>query len=143
MKKIFPDIVAFLLIFLFTYTSINKLYSLDSFTAVLKAMPVIKPVAFILTWLIPSVELVVVALLFFPVTRLLGLQCSTALLLLFTLYLFYALAVSDDLPCSCGGIISSMTWKQHLLFNSTLILLTVTAVLFARRLEKKQKILLQ
>jgi putative oxidoreductase len=38
-------------------------------------------------------------------------------MLLFTFYILYMLLFEKHLPCSCGGVLKEMTWKQHLVFN--------------------------
>jgi len=34
-----------------------------------------------------------------------------------TVYLALMLGTEKHLPCSCGGAIESLTWRQHILFN--------------------------
>jgi putative oxidoreductase len=42
------------------------------------------------------------------------------------------------LPCSCGGVISSMSWKQHLVFNVHCIAINIVAInLFKRDMQQK------
>lgn len=106
-----------LLILLFTYAAVSKLSDYEHFVRVLGESPLIHKGADITGWLLPAAELVLVLLLFFPVTRKAGFVFSFFLLLLFTLYLIYMLLFSANLPCSCGGVISKMSWKQHVLFN--------------------------
>jgi hypothetical protein len=38
-----------------------------------------------------------------------------------------------DLPCSCGGIISSLSWRQHIIFNGVFILLAITGIIFSKQ----------
>lgn len=52
---------------------------------------------------------------------------------LFTLYVFYALFIVDQPTCSCGGIIENLSPKQHLLFNSACMILSLIAILTLRK----------
>jgi uncharacterized membrane protein YphA (DoxX/SURF4 family) len=113
--------VSSLLILLFAYTASSKLFDHPTFEATLSRTPFISPGAAILAWLVPLSELVLVLLLFFPQTRRAGLYCSIVLLLVFTVYLVAALLSGEHLPCSCGGVISGMSWGLHVAFNLVFI----------------------
>jgi hypothetical protein len=56
-------------------------------------------------------------------------------MILFTAYIIGLFSIDKELPCSCGGIIALLSWKQHLVFNSVFILLNALAI----RLQKKEK----
>jgi Ni/Fe-hydrogenase subunit HybB-like protein len=116
----FPLIVASALILLFAYTASAKLYDQVLFESVLSQSPWLRPYATFLSWGVPCVELVIVALLYFPSSRRLGLFASFALLSSFTVYIIAMLLFSPHLPCMCGGIISSMSWGAHLGVNAVL-----------------------
>jgi hypothetical protein len=47
---------------------------------------------------------------------------------IFTVYIGCMLLFAPDLPCSCGGIIRQLSWKQHLLLNLFLLVLAGIAV---------------
>lgn len=114
-----------LLILLFTYTAISKLTEFEKFVRVLDESPLIHKGADTIGWLLPVTELIVVLLLFFEQTRKAGLYASLLLLVLFTLYLLYMVLFVADLPCSCGGVLSKMSWKQHVLFNLFFIVINL------------------
>jgi hypothetical protein len=67
--------------------------------------------------MIPSVEIGISLLLVIPNLRKPGLLFSASLMSLFTLYIAYMLLFTPELPCSCGGILNSLGWKEHLIFN--------------------------
>lgn len=117
-----------LLILLFTYTAVSKLSDYTHFVRVLGESPLIHKGADIIGWLLPVTELVIVLLLFFPATRKAGFVFSFYLLVLFTLYLIYMLLFAADLPCSCGGVISKMSWKQHVWFNVFFICVSIAGI---------------
>jgi hypothetical protein len=68
-----------------------------------------------------------------PRTRKLGLYISLGLMMAFTGYISYMMIFIPDLPCSCGGVISKMTWGQHLIFNVFFMLLALTGILLNRK----------
>ncbi len=123
------EIICGLLILLFVYTALSKLLAYRSFTTVLGKSPLIQGKAALVAWLLPTIELIASALLLMPSTRKMGLYASFFLMLLFTLYIAYMLLFTQNLPCSCGGAIGRLTWKQHLVFN---ILFTALAFVGAR-----------
>lgn len=146
LKQPIINFISFLLIFLFVYTASSKLMDMHAFRAVLAAMPGIKAFAGFIAVAIPLAELLTAMLLVMPVTRKTGLFCSALLLLLFTFFLLYMLMTADHLPCSCGGVISSMSWQQHIAFNLFFTALSVIAFYYlqkARREQTKQTSLLQ
>ena len=126
-----------LLILLFTYTAVSKLSDYTHFVRVLGESPLIHNGADMIGWLLPVAELVIVLLLFFPLTKKAGFVISFFLLLLFTLYLIYMLLFAAELPCSCGGVISKMSWKQHVWFNVFFIGVSVLGIIS----NKKYKVL--
>jgi hypothetical protein len=42
------------------------------------------------------------------------------------------IAFDPELPCSCGGILQSMNWTQHLIFNIFFTLLGLGAIAFEK-----------
>ena len=118
MKRVVTtELISSLLILLFVYTGLSKVLSIEHFRAVLGQSPVISSGAGMLAWQVPLTELGIALLLFFPATRLFGLWASLVLLCFFTLYLVYVLVFVPHLPCSCGGVIGSLGWKEHVVFN--------------------------
>jgi hypothetical protein len=120
--------ISSLLIFLFGYTAISKLLSIDRFEAVLEQSPLIASGAALLSWQIPLAELCIVLLLIFSTTKRLGLWASALLLSVFTVYLVYMVLFSPHLPCSCGGVISTMSWPVHIGFNVVCIGATLVGI---------------
>ena len=90
-----------------------------------------------LAWAIPVSELCITLLLLLHSMRLLAFALSLGLMLVFTYYVVYVLSYAQQLPCSCGGVIQSFTWQQHLVFNICLLLLAAAAVVFQFRVNKK------
>jgi hypothetical protein len=132
-RKAIVDVIAALLILLFTYTAVSKLMGLDLFRILLAQAPGIGDQASWLYIVIPAVELIIAALLFFPATRLKGLYASFVLMLSFTVYVGYMVNIGGNLPCSCGGVISAMTWQQHLYFNILFTLAALAGIILHRK----------
>lgn len=126
-RMIVPAIAA-LLIFLFTYTAVSKLVDLASFQRVLEGSPLLATGAGALAILLPLAELGTSLLLLFPRTRLAGLLLALSLLVLFTSYLGYMVLYAPHRPCSCGGVIRALSWKEHLVFNLVFLGLTSLAL---------------
>ncbi len=137
MKKIILiDIISALFILLFVYTATSKIIEHRSFQTVLSQSPMIGNKASVLSWALPMSELFAAVLLFFPAMRKFGFIFSFFLMLVFSSYIIYMILFSKNLPCSCGGVISQMTWYQHLIFN---IFFTVLAA-FALRITFRNKL---
>jgi len=129
-KDSIPGIVAALLILLFSYTAFSKLLEHDKFVFQMRLshFPLLHYTAGFLAWFLPVLEFAITVLLILPATRLFGLYSSVALLSVFTVYIVVMLLSGRSLPCTCGGIISRLSWKGHLLFNSFFILASVVAI---------------
>jgi hypothetical protein len=132
-KKIAIEIISSLLILLFIYTALSKLLDFTAFKSVLSQSPFIGNKAAVVALALPITEIMVALLLFVPRTRLWGFYGATVLMTAFTLYLAYMILFTPDLPCSCGGVLKQMTWKQHLAFNIFFFLLSLTATLLERK----------
>ena len=129
MKRIVTiDLISSLLIFLFSYTAISKLLSIHRFEAVLGQSPLISSGAPLLAWQVPLAELGIVLLLIFYSTRKWGLWASLVMFSFFTVYLGYMVLFTPTLPCSCGGLISTMSWPVHIGFNVFCIGLTLVGI---------------
>lgn len=127
------DIISGVLLLLFLYTALSKLFDYETFRFVLKKSPLLYRFAGFIAIALPIAELLVVLLLFIPRTRLTGLYAAFFLILLFTGYLVYMIAFTPDLPCNCGGVLKLLTWKQHIFFNLFFILLSLTGILLYKR----------
>lgn len=132
-RRTIVEVISALFILLFLYTALSKSYEITNTVVVLKYTRIFKPVATEFAWGVVIIEYIVTGLLFIPRTKKIGLYASLILMLTFTVYIISMLAFIPNLPCSCGGIISKMTWKQHLFFNLAFILLALAAILLNRK----------
>jgi len=137
--KIHPAlfIIATILIILFFYTAVSKLLDMAEFRKQLanQTLPAwsIGP----LLWIIPICELLVSALLTMSSTRLIGFYLSTVLMFIFTVYMGLVLSnIFDRIPCSCGGVLSSMGFVAHFFFNLFFLTLSIVGIYISHAQRK-------
>jgi hypothetical protein len=130
-KKWIADACAFALIFLFVYTASAKFFRIDVFEFQLQRFPWIKRMALLVAWGVPAAELIVAGLLLMGRKRTVGFYAALSLMVLFTLYLALMLGSQEHLPCSCGGVISWMSWKQHLVFNIFFVGVAIAGLVYS------------
>lgn len=125
----------FLMIVLWSYAVFVKVADWQLYTRQTQAQPFSPAIKLALTFAIPIFE-GIAGLLLILKFRLLGLWISLILLLGFTLYVILVLARFFPLvPCSCGGLISRMSWRTHLWFNLAFIFVIIHSFWF--ELKKK------
>jgi hypothetical protein len=125
-------LLASLLILLLVYTASSKLLDRYQFELTLSQMPYLSLGSIVLSWLVPLIEIYIALLLLMPATRQRGFSFSLLLLLAFTAYLGVVVWIAPHLPCSCGGVISWLGWRDHLFFNMVFLLIAFSGW----RLEK-------
>ncbi|TAM97041.1 MAG: hypothetical protein EPN39_12190 [Chitinophagaceae bacterium] len=135
-RTVIIDVLAAALIILFVYAALSKLMAYPLFTAQLEMHPLLRPFAGWLAWALPAAELFISALLVIPSTRLMGLYGSAILLFMFTVYLTGMILTDKHLPCSCGGLISGFTWRQHIVFNLVFIILSITGIILSKQKDR-------
>lgn len=134
-RTVIIEIIATLLMILFLYTAISKLLDYRITSIILSDTPFISPLGPVLAWAVPVIELATVVLLFIPALRMKGLYASLILMLAFTMYVVLLVSFSKTLPCSCGGVLETLSWKQHIVFNLVFTGLSFVGI----RLQKKPK----
>lgn len=117
------EIARLLMILLFVYTGISKLIGYYLFYEQLTKIPLLQNIATPLSIAIPGIELVTAIALVVKKWEITGWWLSALLLSMFTLYIAVMMLFAPSLPCSCGGIISSLSWQQHLWINISLAML--------------------
>lgn len=129
-QEILIEAISILFILLFVYTGISKLVTNTEFQNTLAAFPLLHNTHKLLSFLIPVIELLVAGLLTYQRTRRAGLFLAFLLMVAFTIYIGYAVMFEPKLPCSCGGILKQMSWRNHLVLNIVLSILSLVAYLF-------------
>lgn len=137
------ELIKFLLIVLFVYTAVSKLMDFDQFKGQMYQQALPHEMATVLIWTIPGIEIIVALMLLFDRTSLQGLYLSAFLMILFTGYIALVLLnYFGRVPCSCGGVIKTLGWKLHLVFNLFFMLLSFLGIYVTykeRRLIGKQQ----
>lgn len=133
------EIISALLIILFIYTGINKMMDFAKFKYEMGRSPFIQNMAGFIAYTLPPGELLISLVLIIKRTRLLGLYISFVIMALFTGYIWLMLNYAYDLPCSCGGIISKMSWDEHLRFNSVFTGLALIGIMLQASIIKAKK----
>ena len=134
-KEILTDIVVALFILLFSYTALSKFldYNRFVFQMQLAPVPLIKSIAPVMGLVIPAIETIIVLFLMLSIYKprftVKALLSCIILMLVFEFYISAMLLSGLHLPCTCGGIISKMTWMQHLIFNACFIILGIVAII--------------
>ncbi|MDO5977062.1 MauE/DoxX family redox-associated membrane protein [Flavivirga jejuensis] len=128
-KNILLEFICFLYILLFIYAALSKLLVLDEFKIQIGQSPMFTSFAGIMGWVIPCLEILIALLLIIPRFKLLGLFASFNLMVMFTAYIFVILNFSDNVPCSCGGVIEKLGWTEHLIFNIVFVILAAIGIL--------------
>jgi uncharacterized membrane protein YphA (DoxX/SURF4 family) len=131
-RSTITEIISTLFIILFLYTGTSKFIGYAIFKEQIATSPLLTRIAPVLAWVLPLSEIVVSSLLIVPRWRLKGLNSSLLLMILFTGYIIGILIFNKNIPCSCGGVIESLTWTGHIVFNSVFIILAFIGI----KLEK-------
>jgi uncharacterized membrane protein YphA (DoxX/SURF4 family) len=128
LRKTVIEVICLLFILLFAYTAVSKFLDYENFRAVIGQSPLLTRFAPVLAIVVPLAEIVIALLLVIPRYRRYGLYASFAMMVLFTVYIIVLVTLSEKIPCSCGGVISRMTWKQHLYFNIVFVFLALSGM---------------
>jgi hypothetical protein len=127
-KSTIVEIIAILYMSMFLYTAISKWTDYTMTQEQMALMPLMTPIAHIVVWLLPATEIALTLLIFFHQTRKKGLYAATILMVLFTLYVIYMMLFYPQLPCSCGGFLTALSWPGHLVFNGAFIVLGILSI---------------
>lgn len=132
-KKLVLEISSLLLFILFAYTAASKFQDFNMFVLEINNQPFPNWMTPYLAWSLPSIELLIAASLIFAKTKKIGYWASFVLMFLFTTYTALVLLhVFKKVPCSCGGVISLLSWKQHLIFNLFFLALATIGIRLTR-----------
>ncbi|MBT2559851.1 hypothetical protein J7E50_18170 [Pedobacter sp. ISL-68] len=128
-KTIILEIIVALLVLLWIYTAISKWGNHQAFYRQLSWNPTTSGYQDILFYFLPGIELLAALLLLIKPLRSSGLWISAGLMTVFTSYVFYVIFIDPTkATCTCGGVLSAMTWKQHLTFNIAYLLISCIGV---------------
>lgn len=128
--------IVHLYVLLFVYAAISKVIDFENFQIQIGQSPMLRSYVSLISYGIPTIELLVAFLLLTSRFKLLGLYASVTLMGLFSIYLFLLLQFSDYIPCSCGGILDRMSWEAHLVFNLLFLSLGIVALVFYHKNQR-------
>jgi hypothetical protein len=136
--KTILDAIVFLLILLFVYAAVFKLLDYESFKLNI-SVSIGNSLSGAFALGIPLLELSIACLLFTSRFRIVGLYASSILMLGFTFYIgYYVLFNVTQRPCACGGVLTSMGWTDHLIFNLSFTILAALGIYLYRRQNRKE-----
>jgi hypothetical protein len=130
--KYLTESISLLFTILFLYTATSKLMEYNVFKEQIATSTILAPISSTLAVTLPLLEIVIAFLLFVPRSRLVGLYLSLGLMIVFTGYIIAMLSFNEHVPCSCGGIIEKLSWKSHIILNSSLIALALAGIFIQR-----------
>jgi uncharacterized membrane protein YphA (DoxX/SURF4 family) len=134
-KELIIEIIVFLFVVLFLYAAGSKLTEYNKFVGQMGKSPMLTDLAPLLAWIVPVVEIIVAVMLLISRLRLVGMYAAFGLMFVFTLYIIAILSFSKELPCSCGGVLSMLGWKEHLIFNTFYVGLGLSGIVLLNRTE--------
>lgn len=139
------EVSCILFVILFLYTGISKLLDFENFQLELQKSPLLSDYYMTISIGIPLCEILIGIGLLWKKTRLFSILSFMFLMTLFTAYIYTVLNYTGYIPCSCGGVIESLGWTEHLIFNSIFILLAINAIIIypLKNLKYTQEILLR
>ncbi len=116
------QVITGLLVLLFVYTAVSKITDWEAFEYQISKQPLPEWFNDLLVWVLPIAELTTSLLLLLRPTRKIGMLISFVLMICFTVYVGLAvLNVFGEVPCSCGGVLQSLSWEAHLVFNAVFL----------------------
>jgi len=134
------QLISHLLLLLWVYASLSKLIEFNRSKREILNQPLAPWLEEILVWAVPLIELLTAMFLLFKRTRIAGILLSALLLFTFSIYIIVIkLNYFGFIPCSCGGILRSLNWTQHLLFNSFFLILSLVALVIDLKERRSMK----
>jgi hypothetical protein len=117
-NQLSSEVFSVLLCFLFAYTGFSKFLDWEGTRSGLYNQVFPIWMAELLLYVLPILEIGTAIILLIPKSRHFGLRVSVVLMALFSGYVALVLTgVFGRVPCSCGGVIDSLGWWEHLVFN--------------------------
>lgn len=133
-RKHSTELIAVLLIILLIYSTSSKLLDIAAFRKQMLNQPLPDVLKQNLVWLVPVSEVTTSVLLIIKSARLYGFVLAFLLMHAFTLYVGLILANTFAyIPCSCGGILNTLSWEAHLILNIVFTLLALAGVIIERK----------
>lgn len=139
-RRITIEIISALFVLLWCYAAISKLLDYETFKVQLGKSPLLTEFAGFTAVTVPLSELVIAGMLLTKRFKIAGMYASLFMMVLFTAYIIAILNFSYYIPCSCGGILSSLGWTEHVVFNLLFVVLAIVAIILMNRKQKAENI---
>jgi len=140
MKRItLADFTSYFFILLFVYTGATKLMETQLFKEQLISSPLLGPLAGFISWALPIGEILLGIAFLIPRLQRKAFYATLVVMALFTIYVLVIFFMDNHLSCSCGGIIEELTPKQHIVFNSACVVLSILGKLATQQHEPFHK----
>jgi hypothetical protein len=118
MKRILSPVSYSTLIFIWSYTGIEKIIRFKESRKAFLNQPMPNEIEEVLAYVVPGVELLLALLLLLSATRWWGYLGSILLLSVFTTYVgLIWVGAFPRVPCNCAGILESLGWAEHFILN--------------------------
>lgn len=135
--KTVVTIASFILIITWIYTGLDKALAFEESWKALHNQTFPAWLATTLAYILPIVEVGLALFLFFSKTRWWGFLGSALLLAVFITYVgLIWVGAFPRVPCNCAGILNSVSWLEHLLINSALLLLSIFGTAYLKKVSK-------
>ncbi len=129
-KELVLFIVILLIVMMWLYASSSKYFDFAGFKRDMHKQPFPTWLSDILLIIIPPIEITTALMVAWQKTRRNGLVITEVLMSAFTLYIIAIMfKFFPRVPCSCGGIIKSFTWEEHLIFNLFFVAIGIIGLL--------------
>jgi hypothetical protein len=131
------NIISFFLALLFFYAAVSKGLDVQKFQVQLGQSTMLTLFAVPLSYIVPAVEATLAVLLFIPSLRLTAYYIYFSVMVVFTTYIIVIMNYSYHVPCSCGGILQTLGWKEHLIFNAFIVFASLTGILMLESFKQR------
>jgi len=128
LRELIIMLINIILASLFAYTAYEKIMDHERFRDGISRVQIIGSYSLFISWAVPIVEVLIALLITIPAMSRIGLWSFFGLMIIFSVYILIALIWASKLPCHCGGVIETLTWTEHLWFNTGFILLSLIAI---------------
>jgi len=137
-RQVLLECISALLIMLFLYASLSKFLDFQTFTGEMNNQPLPNSWTPFLVWIIPCSEILICIFVLLERTRLLGFWISFSFMTVFSIYsIMILLNFFGRIPCSCGGVIKRLTWKQHVVLNLFFVALSTGGIILQHKKQFK------
>lgn len=138
LKRIIYPFVLYLFTILFIYSAVSKLLEFENFQVQIAQSPLLSAFATPIAYGVVIGELIIAVLLCLPKFQKLGLYLFLGFMVAFSIYIYLILNYSPFVPCSCGGILEKMGWREHLWFNSIVCSIAIFVIITSSEISPKE-----